>query len=123
MDEVERMLVERLGALEKRLGTQERTEYASVPNGSFSAGIRTIGSGETLKDSDYTVLCNGTFTATLPTAAGISGRVYTIKNIGTGTVLVATTSSQTIDGVTSWTLSTRYDWITVQSDGSNWHRV
>lgn len=71
--------------------------------------------------SDYTIDCtSGTFTVTLPTAASITGRIYVIKNSGAGVITVATTSSQTIDGSTTYTLNTQYQSITVQSNGSNW---
>jgi hypothetical protein len=66
-----------------------------------------------------TLTANG-LTATLPTAVGIAGRFYTIKLMSVGTGTIATTSSQTIDGVTTYTLSSQYKYITVQSDGANW---
>jgi hypothetical protein len=74
-----------------------------------------------ITSSDYAIDCtSGTFTVTLPTAVGITGRLYIIKNSGAGTITVATTSSQTIDGVTTKTLSVQYGGIEVQSNGSNW---
>jgi hypothetical protein len=63
---------------------------------------------------------SGTFTVTLPSTSGIAGRQYTIKNSGTGVITIGTTSSQTIDGSTTQTLSTRYSAYTIVSDGSNW---
>jgi hypothetical protein len=70
--------------------------------------------------TDYLIDCTAnTFTATLPTAVGITGRQYVIKNSGTGTITVATTSSQTIDGQLTQTLS-QYDAITVQSTNAGW---
>lgn len=65
---------------------------------------------------------SGGFSVTLPTAVGIAGKTYTIKRINSGAnnVTVATTSSQTIDGGTSWVLDTQYESITVCSDGANW---
>lgn len=75
----------------------------------------------TATTTDYTIDCtSGTFTVTLPTAVGISGRVYIVKNTGTGTITVGTTSSQTIDGSTTKTLSTQYSGYQVQSNGANW---
>jgi hypothetical protein len=59
-------------------------------------------------------------TLTLPTAVGIGGRIYTIKLSAIGTATVATTSSQTIDGAGSYTLSAQYKYVTVQSDNANW---
>jgi len=59
-------------------------------------------------------------TITLPTAVGIQGKVYVIKFTAVGSVTVATTSAQTIDGATTAVLSTQYESITVQSTGANW---
>lgn len=39
---------------------------------------------------------------------------------GTGSITVATTSSQTIDGAASATLGTQYDCLHVMSNGANW---
>jgi hypothetical protein len=70
--------------------------------------------------SDYTIDCTAnSFTVTLPTAVGITGRIYNIKNSGTGTITVATTSGQLIDGGSNPTL-TQYDNLQVQSTGSSW---
>lgn len=70
--------------------------------------------------NDYLIDVTGnTITVTLPTAVGIDGKNYVIKNNGSGVVTVATTSSQTIDGASSKSLKTN-DSIEVISDGSNW---
>lgn len=58
-------------------------------------------------------------TITLPTAVGNS-RVYTIKLTASGSATVTTTSSQTIDGSTTYSLSAQYKYVTVQSNGTNW---
>lgn len=70
--------------------------------------------------NDFTVDCtSNTFTVTLLTAVANSGTVFVIKNSGTGTITVATTSSQTIDGVSTLTLTQGQSrWI--QSDNANW---
>lgn len=71
--------------------------------------------------TDQVVNCtSGTFTATLPTAASVTGKWYTIKNSGTGVITVATTSSQTIDGSTTIILNNQYQSIDVVSNGANW---
>jgi protein-disulfide isomerase-like protein with CxxC motif len=69
--------------------------------------------------TDYVYLISGTTTLTLPTAAGNTNR-YTLKNVGTNTVTINTTSSQTIDGSTSITMSVENTAIDVISDGTNW---
>ena len=58
-------------------------------------------------------------TLTLPTAVGIPGRVYVIKSLDGGGVIVATNGSETIDGLGSDSLAGT-GVMTVQSDGSNW---
>lgn len=76
----------------------------------------------TILSTDDTIDFTGatTVTATLLTAVGFTGKRFTIKNSGTGVITVATTSSQTIDGVTTFTLPSQYTSVTVQSDGANW---
>ena len=78
--------------------------------------------------TDQVVLCNassGSFTATLPTAVGVTGKQYEIKKTDTSNyvVTVATTSSQTIDGFTTNVIAGGYESITVVSDGANWNQV
>ena len=53
--------------------------------------------------TDYFVECSSgfAFVVTIPTAVGIVGKLYAIKNSGTGLVTVSTTSSQLIYGVTT----------------------
>jgi hypothetical protein len=69
---------------------------------------------------DFTIECtNGTFTITLPTAIGKNGKIYNIVNSGLGTILVITTSSQTINGQLSQPVNAGNS-MTVQSNNSNW---
>jgi hypothetical protein len=79
-----------------------------------------VSSTYTINTNNYFINCtSGTFTVTLPTAVGITGQTFIIKNSGAGTITVATTGGQSIDGTTTKTL-TQYGSITVQSNGSNW---
>lgn len=71
-------------------------------------------------NTDYVYLVTGTTTLTLPTAVGNSN-LYTVKNVGSGTVTVATTSSQTIDGSSSITLPVQYTSVDLISDTANWN--
>lgn len=74
----------------------------------------------TLTSNDYTVdFTANNDTATLPTAVGIAGKVFNIKNSGTGTIVIATTGGQLIDDDASLTISLiQYESIMVQSTGS-----
>ena len=76
----------------------------------------------TLTSAEYTVDCtSNSFTLTLPTAVGATGRVFNMKNSGTGIITINTTSSQTIDGEASGALTLlQYENLQVQSDGANW---
>lgn len=77
----------------------------------------------TITTSDYTVDCTAnSFTVTLPTAVGVQGQVYNIINSGSGTITLATTSSQTIGNIspaTTWTINPG-EVVNVQSDNANW---
>ena len=59
------------------------------------------------------------FTITLPTAVGITGQIFRLKNINAAVVTVAATSSQTIDGQTTRAME-QWQSLTVISDGANW---
>lgn len=91
-----------------------------ITGAGFTEAIATKTSTYPITLADSTILANGTFTVTLPTAASIAGRTFTIKNIGTGVVTVATTSSQTIDGSLTQIINAQYNSMTVISNGSNW---
>jgi hypothetical protein len=75
----------------------------------------------TITTSDGVIDCtSGTFTVTLPTAVGVAGRMYAIKNSGTGVITLATTSSQTIDGSLTASIPVSNMCLVVVSDGANW---
>jgi hypothetical protein len=90
-------------------------------NGNLATAIRTGGTatlGET--DSTYLVNVDGQ-TVTLPTAVLGHGRCYTIKAIAPADgAIVATTGNQVIDGAPSYSIVRSNQFVTVQSDGSNW---
>jgi hypothetical protein len=76
----------------------------------------------TIDNTDCVINCtnNGSFTVTLPTAVGIEGQYFIIKNNGTGVIVIEGNGSETIDGLTSKTMAVRYESYTVISDGANW---
>jgi hypothetical protein len=88
--------------------------------GGITFPAKGITSSYTVGANDYLIDVTGnTITVTLPTAIGINGKNYVIKNSGNGVVTVATTSEQTIDSLSSKSLKNN-DSIEVISDGSNW---
>ena len=94
------------------------------------SGVKTSTYTATIYDD--VILCNGTFTVNLYDAGGLTdevgskvnaGRRLVIKNVGTGTITVDGSGSQTIDGATTKDLSNQYDVVEIISDGSNWHII
>jgi hypothetical protein len=64
----------------------------------------------------------GDITLTLPTAVGHDGERMRIKRINDqgGDTILATTSSQTIDGLTTRKLTEIFQFFELESDGANW---
>lgn len=78
-------------------------------------------SAYTIDNLDCVINCTAnTFTVTLPTAVGVEGQYYVIKNSGTGIVTIDGNASETIDGRLNFVLATQYESITVVSNGANW---
>jgi hypothetical protein len=94
--------------------------------GSFAAGIVTKTANYTASVSDHTILCNntaGAITIGLPSAAGITGRIYVIKKIsaaGNDVVLGTYFGAETIDSSTSFAITTQDSSIMLQSNGTAW---
>lgn len=94
--------------------------------GSLSLGIRTVNASGSLTGTDNTVLANtstGAITLTLPAPTGLTGRVYTIKKIGSGGIdnaLTITPTSATIDGGSNYIIYNDWTFVTLQTDGTNW---
>jgi hypothetical protein len=106
------------------IGTTGPTSTLQV-SGSIATKVSTKTSNYTVTTSDSFVLVNatsGAVTVTLPTSVGSDGRQYTIKKTDSTTnpVTVATTSSQTIDGASTYTLTTQFQLLNIISDGANW---
>lgn len=97
-------------------------------NGSFAVPIVTKLIDYTATVSDHTILCDatsGVVTITLPAVAGTSGRLYVIKKIDSSAnnVVVDGNGSEVIDGATTQTLTSIYESITIQSNGSAWYII
>lgn len=87
----------------------------------FQLDIATISADYTILSSNHVVLANGTMNITLPAAASIEGKLYYIKNIGTGIVTIDGNNNETVDGGLTLELENQYESITIISDGNNWH--
>lgn len=98
------------------------TGLVSGAGGAALGGFTTKTANYTATATDYFINCTtNTFTVTLPTAVGITGRMYIVKNSSSGTTItVATTSAQTIDGAASASIAAQYGLVRVISNGANW---
>lgn len=103
------------------------TPTSTLHNGGSFANTYIAKTGTyTATISDYLINCTAnSFTVTLPTAVGITGRIYEIVNSGAGTITVGTTSSQTFTNVTATPttltiLTAAGKSVRIMSDGANW---
>jgi hypothetical protein len=84
------------------------------------------------KTANYTALatdeiidCDATsasFTITLPTAVGITGKRYDIRksDVSGNTVTIDADGTETINGSLTQVITTQYTNVSVVSDGANW---
>tara|TARA_B100000575_G_scaffold84246_1_gene66437 strand:- start:618 stop:6194 length:5577 start_codon:yes stop_codon:yes gene_type:complete len=96
-------------------------------NGSLSLPIETISTDTTLTIMNYTVIVNtngGVVNVTLPNnSSSLKGRIYVIKRVGSNTLNILTQDSANIDGSSTKSITTNYNFITVQSDGTDWYII
>lgn len=102
------------------------TSGASVISGSIRFGSQTNTASATLANSipeyQYVDATSASVNLTLFSAVNRSGQRLTfIRTDNTGnTVTITPNGAQTIDGLSSYTLDSQYDWVTIVSDGANW---
>ena len=81
-------------------------------------------SSTTTAQAQYHYSCTGTFTLTLPAASGVTaGEEIRVKNMGTGTITIDRSSTDTIDAQASVTLGVQYQMLSFVSNGSNAYEV
>lgn len=109
---IQRLLGDFLTLIQPALGAALKVKYTAI-SGTY-----------TVTATDCVIDCTAnTFTVTLPTAAGIQGQVFTIKNSGTGVITVAAAGGEFIDGRATQTLSVRYESITIISTNTSWRII
>jgi hypothetical protein len=95
----------------------------------MALAIRTVTASTAATATDNTILANttsGAIIISLPAAGSITGRIYTIKKIGTGGIdnqLTINPSAGTIDGGSSYVIYNDWTYVTLQTDGSNWYVI
>ena len=101
--------------------------WATAASGSSALTVEEKNSNTVLTGSNKFIKANSSssaITLTLPTAVGITGETFIIKDIGNATtnaVTIATNGSQTIDGSTAdLIINNNYASVELISDGANW---
>jgi len=89
--------------------------------GTSIANIASKTGNYTITSSDYCINVTASIntTITLPSAIGLAGYIFVIKNSGTGIVTVVPASGELIDGSSSMVIGTRYNSMTVMSLGTS----
>ncbi len=103
--------------------TNDATLTGVIKSAGQNNAYRTATSTATFGVTDGTIEClTNAFSANLPTAVGIAGRLYTLKNLQTAnTCTLDPAGSETVDG--ALTVGVTNGAITVQSDNANWRVV
>lgn len=106
-------------------GTTSPNEKLTIVGNISATGSNSVGYTETsvnytATNNDYTINATQPITITLPTAIGIRGRLYVIKNTSIGSVAVSAYQTQTIDGDNMLYINNQWESITIQSTNSNW---
>lgn len=101
-----------------------RPAWVAPGSTNTTRSVSTISSPTTagsVTGTDYIYFVSAAVTVTLPTAVSNTNQ-YTIKNTSTGTVTIATTSGQLIDGSTPITLIANQS-VNIISDNTNWQII
>lgn len=82
--------------------------------------VVTVSADTTLRTGNGVVIVDSAATITLPLASNYKNKQFTIVQSGTGSVTIAPTGSDTINGTTSLVLAAQWSSVVVVSDGTNW---
>ena len=109
---IQRLLATFLTLVQPALGAALKVKYTPI-SGAYP-----------IATTDCVIDCTAnTFTVTLPTAAGIQGQVFTVKNSGTGVITVAAAAGEFIDGAATQVLAVQYQSISMISTNTGWRII
>lgn len=91
----------------------------------FASSVATISSSVILSTEQHVILADaasGNITLTLPNAVSSANVQFAIKKIDSTAnfVIISASNSQTIDGISTKTITTQYEASLFVSDGANW---
>lgn len=98
----------------------DTNETLAIINALTKLAIKYVDADYSILSTDEYVWSDGTVTITLPASTG-SGDVYFISNQGSGTITVAVTGSDTINGTTPLTIPANTIAYYVDAEIGNWH--
>lgn len=106
---IQRLMADFLTLIQPALGAALKVKYTPV-SGTY-----------TIAKTDCIVDCTAnTFTVTLPTAVGIQGQIFVIKNSGTGTITLAAVGGEFINGAATHVMAVQYESLTLASTNTGW---
>tara|TARA_R110000868_G_scaffold19297_1_gene83073 strand:+ start:10467 stop:10856 length:390 start_codon:yes stop_codon:yes gene_type:complete len=109
---IQRLMADFLTLIQPALGGALKVKYTPI-SGTY-----------TVTANDCVVDCTAnTFTVTLPTAIGLQGQIFTVKNSGAGVITVAAAGGEFIDGAASQILSVQYQSISLVSTNTGWRII
>jgi hypothetical protein len=90
-------------------------------NGSIAVGFQSTAASIVATSSNCIIEGTANLTITLPPAAGITGRIYTIKNTGGVGIIVTVDANgaELIDGALTYPVASMM-WVTIVSNGTKW---
>ena len=93
---------------------------ASTYYGKARENITNISSNYSIQYTDSVILATGTIDVTMPSAVGLVGDKYYVKNVGVGTVTIKGSGAELIDDYTEMILGEKNSSITLISNNSKW---
>ena len=82
--------------------------------------VTSVSDTYTVLTTDDVIECDGTFTVTLFTSVGNTGRTVEIRNIGTGVITIDPYSTQTINDEDTLIIANQWDSPKLYANGTNW---
>jgi hypothetical protein len=112
------------------VGTQAPNSRLTVA-GPVSLAVRTVAASYTIAADDSTILVDasgGPVNVTMPSAAGVTGRVYTIKVVNMDNTVTIYPhdpgAPETVDGSSGpFIFGANWDFVVLQSDGTQWLEI
>ena len=114
-------------AANAQVGYGTITPHSSLDvRGAIAVNLRSFTTSTSATAADYALIFTGNAatTVTLPDATGCDGRIYWVKNasatLPAPIVTLNTSLSQTINGLSSWTMDESNEVVRLVSDGAAW---